>query len=262
MDTAWDWAIRVLVSAPLGLVFGSFLTVAIHRLPRGESLISPRSRCPSCGIQIRSRDNVPVVSWIVLRGRCRACGARISPVYPLTELAVAGLFVAAALRFGDVWVAGMMAPFLGVMPAFALIDLRHRIIPNRLVYPSLVLFAAYLVVARLAGGGVDLARAGLGFLAFGGGLLLIALISPRGMGMGDVKLAGLIGFVLGSLGLRFVGVAAGSAILLGGVGGILALVAGAGRKQAIPFGPFLAAGALIAALFGAELASAYLRLVG
>jgi len=262
VDTAWDWAIRALVAVPLGLVFGSFLTVAIHRLPRGESLVSPRSRCPSCGTQILARDNVPVVSWVVLRGRCRTCGARISPVYPLTELAVAGLFVAAALHFSNGWVAVMMAPFLGLMPAFAVIDLRHRIIPNRLVYPSLLAFAAYLVVANIAGGGVDLARSGIGLLAFGGGLLVIAVISPRGMGMGDVKLAALIGLVLGSLGLRFVGVAAGAAILLGGVGGIVALLAGAGRKQAIPFGPFLAAGALVAAFLGGELASAYLRLFG
>ena len=260
MDTAWDWAIRALVAVPLGLVFGSFLTVAIHRLPRGESLVSPRSRCPSCGAQILARDNVPVLSWVLLRGRCRACGAPISSMYPLTELAVAGLFVAAALRFTNAWVAGMMAPFLGLMPAFAVIDLRHRIIPNRLIYPSLVLFAGYLAVAALAGGGVDLARAGLGLLAFGGGLLAVALISPRGMGMGDVKLAALIGLVLGSLGLRFVGVAAGAGILLGGVGAIGALAAGAGRKQAIPFGPFLAAGAVVASFFGATLASAYLRL--
>jgi leader peptidase (prepilin peptidase)/N-methyltransferase len=255
-----DIAIRLALAIPLGLIFGSFLTVAIHRVPAGESVVKPRSRCPSCGTQILARDNVPLVSWLLLRGRCRACHARISAVYPLTELATAGLFAAAAVVFAEPWVAVMMAPFLGLMPALAVIDIRHRIIPNRLVYPSLVIFGVYIAVAALAGEGVDAAKAGIGFLAYGGALLLVAVVSPKGMGMGDVKLAGLIGLVLGSLGLRYVAVAAAAGILFGGVAALVALIAGASRKQALPFGPFLAAGAVVAAFLGAQLSDAYLTL--
>ena len=255
-------AARALVFGLVGLAFGSFLTVVVHRVPKGESLVSPRSRCPSCGAQLRNVDNIPVVSWLQLRGRCRSCGARISPVYPLTELATGALFVAAAVGFDGVWVAAIMAPFLGLMVAVSAIDLRHRIIPNRIVYPSFPIFAVSILAADLAGVGLDAPRAALGMLAFGGALLVVALVSPRGMGMGDVKLAGLIGLVLGSLGLRFVAVGAGVGIVLGGVGAIVALIAGVSRKQALPFGPFLAAGAAVATLFGEQLASAYLRIVG
>ncbi len=252
-------AVRLVVAIPFGLIFGSFNTVAIHRIPRGESVVAPRSRCPACGTRLRNADNVPVVSWLLLRGRCRSCGARISPVYPLTELTTAGLFAAAALTFDRVWVAVMMAPFLGLMVALAEIDIRHRIIPNRIVYPSLLAFGAYVVVVALAGGGVDAARAATGMLAYGGSLLLVAIVSPAGMGMGDVKLASLIGLVLGPLGLRYVAVAAGAGILMGGVGAIVALLAGATRKQAIPFGPFLAAGALVAAFLAPQISSIYLN---
>ncbi len=252
---------RALIFVLLGLPFGSFLTVAIHRVPAGESLVRPRSRCPSCGMQIRARDNIPVLSWVLLRGRCRSCGERISPVYPLTELATAGLFVASALAFDDLWLAAMMALFLGLLVALSVIDIRHKVIPNRLVYPSFLLFAVYLVVAALAGADVDLPRAVLGFLAYGGALLVVAFISPKGMGMGDVKLAGLIGLVLGSLGLGYVAVAAGAGILLGGVGAIVALALGAGRKKALPFGPYMAAGAVLGAFAGAQIADWYLGLM-
>jgi leader peptidase (prepilin peptidase)/N-methyltransferase len=257
-----DIAVRLIVAVPFGLVFGSFLTVAIHRLPARESLVRPRSRCPSCGSQIRSVDNVPVVSWVLLRGRCHACGARISAIYPLTELATAGLFVGAALTFDDPWVAVLMAPFLGLLAAIALIDARHRIIPNALTYPSLIIAPVYLVVARLAGAAVDLGDAAVGFLAYGGGLLLIALIAPRGMGMGDVKLAALVGVVLGALGVRYVAVAAGVGILVGGVAAIVALLAGRSRKSGLPYGPSLALGAAIAAFAGSQIADAYARLLG
>jgi leader peptidase (prepilin peptidase)/N-methyltransferase len=251
--------LRIAVAVPLGLAFGSFLTVVTHRVPKGESLVAPRSRCPECGTRLRNADNIPVVSWLLLRGRCRSCGARISPMYPLTEIATAGLFAAAALTFDRVWVSVMIAPFLGLMVALAIIDLRHRIIPNRVVYPSLLAFAAYIVIVGLAGGGIDVIRAALGMLAYGGVLLLVAIVSPKGMGMGDVKLAALIGLVLGSLGLRYVTVAAGAGVLLGGVGAVVALIAGASRKNAIPFGPFLTAGALVAAFLAPQISSVYLR---
>jgi leader peptidase (prepilin peptidase)/N-methyltransferase len=252
-------ALRAVVFGLVGLAFGSFLTVVTHRVPKGESLVAPRSRCPSCGTKLRNIDNIPVVSWLFLQGRCRACRTRISPVYPLTELATAGLFVAVALEFDSIWAAAMIGPFLGLMVSLSIIDLRHRIIPNRIVYPSLAAFGAYILVVALAGGGLDATRAAIGMLAYGGSLLLVAIVSPAGMGMGDVKLASLIGLVLGSVGLRYVAVAAGAGILMGGVGAIAALLAGASRKQAIPFGPFLAAGALVAAFLAPQISSVYLR---
>lgn len=251
--------IRVAIALPLGLAFGSFVTVAIHRVPAGGSVVTPRSRCPECGAPISGRDNVPVVSWVLLRGRCRVCGSAISAVYPLTELATAGLFVAAALRFERVWVAVMLAPFLGLLFGLAVIDIRHKIIPNRLIFPSLLAFPALIVAGTLAGAGFDVLDAVIGFLAYGGAILVVAIASPRGMGMGDVKLAALIGLVIGAVDLPSVAVAAGLGILLGGLAAVGALLAGRSRKSTLPFGPFLAAGAAIAAFVGPELADAYLR---
>jgi leader peptidase (prepilin peptidase)/N-methyltransferase len=249
--------IRALVALPFGLAVGSFMTVAVHRLPKGESVLSPRSRCPSCGVELRNRDNIPVVSWLLLRGKCHHCSAPISVEYPLTELATAALVVGAAIVYESVWVIVAVGALLSMMPAISLIDIRHHIIPNKLMYPSLIGFPVFLVVARLFDAPVDLTRAGIGFLAFGGGLFLVALIS-RGMGMGDVKLAALIGVVLGALGLGYVGVAAGAAIVFGAVGAIVALVIGRDRKSAIPFGPYLALGAVVAAFWGQRLANWYL----
>jgi leader peptidase (prepilin peptidase) / N-methyltransferase len=254
MSEVW---LRALVALPFGLVLGSFMTVAVHRLPKGESVVSPRSRCPGCGAEIGARDNIPVLSWLLLRGRCRRCGEPISVEYPLIELATAGLVVLAAIRYPNPWQAVLVGGLLALMPGVALIDLRHRIIPNRLMYPSLILFPVLIVLAWLIDGAVDPARAGIGLALYGGILFVVAVIS-RGMGMGDVKLAALIGVVLGALGLRFVGVAAGAAIVLGGLGGLIALAMGRGRKSAIPFGPYLAVGAIVAGLWGEEIASWYI----
>jgi leader peptidase (prepilin peptidase) / N-methyltransferase len=248
------------VFAAFGLVFGSFLTVVVHRLPRGESVIAPRSACPTCGAQIRARDNVPVLSYLALRGRCSGCSSPISAEYPITEAVTAALFVGASLAFPDVAVAALIAVFLAVMLAAALIDARHRIIPNRLTYPALVAGAVLVVVLAVAGRPVSVAGAAIGFLALGGGLLMIAIVASGGMGMGDVKLAGLIGLILGSIGLRYVGVAAALAVLAGGVGALVALALGRSRRSAIPFGPYLAGGASAAALFGAPIARWYLSL--
>jgi leader peptidase (prepilin peptidase) / N-methyltransferase len=254
VDEAW---IRAIVALPFGLVVGSFMTVAVHRLPRGESVVSPRSRCPACGAEIGARDNIPVLSWLLLRGRCRRCGERISVEYPLLELATAGLVVLAAIRYPDPWQAVLVGGLLALMPGIALIDLRHRIIPNKLTYPALLLFAVLILLAWSIGDAVDPLLAGIGLLLYGGILFVVAVVS-RGMGMGDVKLAALIGLVLGSLGLRFVGVAAAAAIVLGGLGAVGALAMGKGRKSAIPFGPYLAAGAVVAGLWGEPLASWYI----
>jgi leader peptidase (prepilin peptidase) / N-methyltransferase len=251
------WLLAIVVF-PLGLALGSFMTVVTARVPAGESVVRPRSKCPSCGTEIANRDNVPVIGWVILRGRCRNCGSRISPRYPLLELSTALLFSGAFLVYESLWVGAAIAFLLMLMPAIAVIDIEHRIIPNRLMYPALVAFPVYLTLAWLIGAPVDLARMLIGFTSFGGALFVVAFVS-RGMGMGDVKLAALIGLVLGSLGLRYVGVAAGAAIVLGGVGAIVALIVGRGRKAAIPFGPYLAAGAVVSAFWGAQIADWYLR---
>jgi leader peptidase (prepilin peptidase) / N-methyltransferase len=258
VDEAW---LRALVALPFGLVVGSFMTVAVHRLPRGESVVRPRSRCPSCGAPIEPRDNVPVVSWLLLRGRCRRCGASIPIRYPFLELATAGLVVLAVVRHPDPWVGGLVAGLLAPMPAIAAIDVAHRRIPNRLTYPALVLFPIAIGVAWLAGAPVEPLRGLAGLAVFGGVLFVVALVS-RGMGMGDVKLAAVIGLVLGAVGLRLVGVAGGAAVVLGGVGGIIALAMGRSRKDAIPFGPYLAAGAVVAGLWGEQIAAWYLGRFG
>jgi leader peptidase (prepilin peptidase) / N-methyltransferase len=251
---------RALLFALFGLVVGSFLTVVVYRVPRKESIVTGRSRCPSCGATIRARDNVPVVSWLLLGGRCRSCGTRISPRYPLTEVATAGLAAGASLEFGPLFVALLVAAFFALLVALALIDAEQRILPNRILYPSLVLLGLAVALGDPLGGGVDAATALVGFAAYGGALLLIALVAPRGMGMGDVKLGFFIGLVLGALGLRYVAVAAALGILGGGVGGIVALLAGRSRKSALPFGPFMAAGAIAAAFLAPQIARAYLGL--
>lgn len=253
-------AIRDVAFALLGLAFGSFLTVVVSRVPERRSIVAPRSACPRCGARIRARDNVPVVSYLLLRGRCRDCQTRISAEYPIIEALTGALFVAAAVAFRRTDVAGMVAVFLAVVMGCAVIDLRHRIIPNAVVYPSLALFAAAIGVLVLLGRGLSVTTAIFGFLAFGGGLFAIALVSPSGMGMGDVKLGAFIGLVLGSLGWAYVGVAALAAVLLGGVGAIAALASGRSRKDTIPFGPYLAAGAVLSALVAPQLSFWYLAI--
>jgi leader peptidase (prepilin peptidase)/N-methyltransferase len=253
-----ETALRAVFAAMLGLATGSFLSVVVHRVPRGESVVAPRSRCPSCGHQLGAIDNVPVVSYLILRGRCRACGVRISPRYLLLEVVTAALFVGAAVRFDRLYVAAVAAALFVVLVAVSAIDLERKIIPNRIVYPSLAALALLVVLGHLAGLGTDLVDAAIGFGAFGGGVLVVAVIAPSGMGMGDVKLAALIGLVLGSFGLRYVAVAAAGAVLCGGLGAIGAVVfRGANRKTTIPFGPFLALGAVVSAFFGAAIATWY-----
>jgi leader peptidase (prepilin peptidase) / N-methyltransferase len=251
-------AIAVASFTGLGLILGWFLNVVVYRLPLGMSVVRPRSACPTCRTPSQGRDSVPVLSYLLLRGRCRTCHTHISAGYPIVEAITGALFGLAALTFRHhLVVAAMIAPFLGVMLAAALIDLRHRIIPNALTYPSFLGLLAAVVAVAFSGEGVSLAGGGLGLLAYGGGLLIVALVAPAGMGMGDVKLAAIIGLVLGALGLRYVGVAALLAVFGGGAGAIGALIAGRGRKDTIPFGPFLAAGAIVAALLAPQIARWY-----
>jgi leader peptidase (prepilin peptidase)/N-methyltransferase len=250
-------AMRVVAFGVTGLAIGSFLTVLVHRLPLGLSVVAPRSACPACAAPIPARDNVPVLSYAVLRGRCRGCNGHISAEYPAVEAATAGLFVAAALTFRGTWQAALAALLFAVLLSASLIDARHRVIPNRLTYPALGVLGGLIVAAWVSGSGVHAAGAMIGAAAMGGGLLVVALVSPGGMGMGDVKLATVIGLVLGSFGLRYVAVAAAFGVLAGGVGGLAALLGGRGRKDTIPFGPYLAGGAVAAALAGPQVAAWY-----
>lgn len=254
-----DTALRAIPAALVGLAIGSFLTVVVDRLPKKESIVSPRSRCPHCGAEIGNRDNVPVLSWLLLRGRCRSCRVRIPARYPLLEAGTSAAFAGVAVVHPQIFAIVMLCAFCAVMLAVGAIDLEHRIIPNRITYPAFPAFSIAIVLGWALGQSLDPIRALIGALAYGGAFLVIAFIAPRGLGMGDVKLTGLIGLVMGSFGLRYVGVAAGAAILLGGIGGIVALLAGRDRKSAIPFGPFLAAGALVAVFWGERVAAWYLR---
>ena len=184
---------EIVVAGLVGAVVGSFLNVVVHRVPLGESIVSPGSRCPSCGEPVKAYDNVPVVSWLLLRGRCRGCGARIATRYPLVELLTAAVFVAvvAVRGFDDDLL--LELPFVAALIALAAIDLDHRLLPNKIVYP----LAAWGVIATLlvdAGDLVEHLAAGAGAFLF---LLLAVLAYPRGMGMGDVKLAGAMGLFLG-----------------------------------------------------------------
>ena len=246
-------AVELLFAALGGLVVGSFLNVVVHRLPKGESLVSPGSRCPSCGTAIRARDNVPVLSWLALGGRCRNCGERISGRYPLVEAATAALFAGVVLAHDSLAEVALGLGLITVVIPAALIDLEHRIIPNRVVLPGAVVALA-LGLALDPGGEPERVIAAL---AAGGFLLLAALAYPQGMGMGDVKLAAVMGLFLG----RAVGPAMLVALVAGvAVGAAIIARKGAreGRKTAVPFGPFLALGAIVGVYAGEGMADAYL----
>jgi len=249
----------VLVAA-LGLAVGSFLNVVIWRVPRGESVVRPPSHCPGCDQPVRPRDNVPVVSWLLLRGRCRDCGEPISIRYPLVEAGTAAAFVILTLRIGfePELVAFLYLGAIGV--ALALIDLDVKRLPNVIVLPSYVVAVALLTIAAVVSDDWDhLLRAAIGMVALYGFYFLLALIYPAGMGFGDVKLAGLLGLYLGWLGWSELVSGGFLGFLFGGVvGGALMAVRRAGRKSQIPFGPFMLVGALVAILFGGALADLYL----
>ena len=243
----------------LGLAVGSFLNVVIHRVPRSESLLRPGSHCPHCGTRVRNRHNVPVLGWLLLRGRCADCGERISARYPLVEAGTAALFVAVAARFGWTWELPAYLYLAAIAIALAMIDLAEYRLPDAIVWPSYAVAAALLVpVALLAG---DLTAMYRGFAAGAAMWLLFLVISRFGMGWGDVKLAPLLGFYLGWLGWSSVAVGAFAAFLLGGVGAAALVATGrAGRKTKVPFGPFMLAGAFVAVFAATPIAGWYLSL--
>ena len=253
----------VVCTALVGLVIGSFLNVVIWRVPRGESVVSPPSHCPGCGHEVRPRDNIPVVSWLLLRGRCRDCGTRISIRYPLVEAGTAVVFAVLTLAIGfePELPAFLYLGAIGV--ALTMIDIDVKRLPDAIVLPSYLVAAALLTVAAAVDGRwEDLLRAGLGMVALYAFYFLLALVYPAGMGFGDVKLAGVLGIYLGWLGWAEVVTGGFLGFLFGGVvGGGLVLVRRAGRKSKLPFGPFMLAGALVAILWGGALADLYLDTV-
>lgn len=235
--------------------------MAVYRIPRGETIVSGRSRCPSCGTQISAIQNVPVFSYLVQRGRCRHCGARISSRYPLTELTMGVLFALLVARFGLSFETAVIAAFFWVLVVLTGIDLEHKLLPNKIVYPTFL--ASWVLLAAAAAFAGDLSpliSAAIGAGVFGGFLFVVAFIAPAGMGGGDVKLAFVLGTFLGYVGgLGYVLLGMFLSFVLGGVIGIIVMVAtGGGRKMQVPFGPFLAGGTVIAILAGDPLLDLYL----
>jgi leader peptidase (prepilin peptidase)/N-methyltransferase len=237
----------------LGAVAGSFVSVVAHRVPRGESIVGPRSRCPHCGTQIAAYDNIPVVSWLALRGRCRHCGERISFRYPAVELALGLLFAGTYLILeDDPAEVALGLVFVTMLAAITLTDFERRVIPN----PILIVGSAIGIAIVGATDPGSLGERAIAAGGAGGFLLLAALAYPGGMGMGDVKLATVMGLYLGSA----VVAALVAGFATGALVGIALMVrhGAAARKRALPFGPFLALGGVVGLWAGDELVDWYL----
>lgn len=246
--------LALLPAAAFGLVIGSFLNVVAHRLPGRMSLTMPASHCPACEVPIKPYDNIPVLSWLILRGRCRSCAEPISTRYPIVEAGTAALFAAVvAVHHADAAALVLGLVVVAFLVPITLIDLDHRIIPNRLTLPAAVL-ALVLGTALDPGGQVERIIAGTAAAAVLG---IPSLLNPKGMGLGDAKLIGVLGLYLGAAVVPafFVAFLAGSAI---GVAIIIRKGMSQGRKTAVPFGPFLALGGLVGVLAGDELVQLYL----
>jgi leader peptidase (prepilin peptidase)/N-methyltransferase len=247
-------ALAAAFAGAIGAAVGSFLNVVAYRLPRRESLISPGSRCPGCGGAIKAHDNVPVIGWLLLRGRCRSCRAQISPRYPIVEAITASLAIAVVLGKHSIHDIALGLALIAVLVPVALIDLDHRIIPNKLTLPAAIAAVA-IGLATQPSGVTEQLIAGA---AAGGFLLAFVLAYPRGMGMGDVKLAAVLGLFLG----RGVAVAMLVAVLAGTIVGAAVMArlgVERGRKTAVPFGPFLALGGIVALFAGAPIIHWYLH---
>ncbi len=251
----------------LGLLVGSFLNVCICRIPEGLSIVSPPSHCPGCDGPIKWYDNVPLLSYLILRGRCRRCGERISPQYPLVEALCGVLFLMVYRRFGLTRWLPVYLPFVSALLVITFIDLKHRIIPNVITLPGAVLGLGSMTLFGFLGGpagpmGVTPLGSLAGLLLGGGSLLLVAAVYEKltgriGMGGGDIKLLALVGSLLGPPGV-LVTVFGGSLFGLV-VGAPLGIASGEGRRHAVPFGPFLAFAALLYVFAGPEMLEWYLN---
>lgn len=252
-----------LLVALLGLAIGSFLNVVIWRVPRGESVVSPPSACPRCGHQIRPRDNVPVVSWLVLRARCRDCGEPVSARYPTVEIATAVLFILVLARFGVTVELGAFLVLAAVALALTLIDLDTRRLPDVLTLGVVPVLVALLALSSVVSGDWSAFWRGLaGAGALFGFYFGLLVIYPSGMGFGDVKFALSLGLAMGYIGWGTLVVGAFAAFLLGGVLSIVLLALGkVTRKSGLPFGPWMALGAAVGIGFGEQIADAYLSLL-
>ena len=244
----------ILVCGAFGLAIGSFLNVVIYRVPRKESIVTPRSACPSCGTELAARDNIPVLSWMLLRGKCRTCGAPISWQYPVVELLTAGLFAGVAGRFGYDWAVPAYLALFGGLVALSWIDVERMLLPKAIIYPVSVLVAALLLLPAGVYGAwhsywVAWAFAGGWFLFF----YLMWFASPRLLGYGDVRLAPVLGLSLGWLGWRYVVLGFFAANLIGALIGIGLIVAKKAERQSrVPYGVFLALGTALAVFCGPE----------
>jgi leader peptidase (prepilin peptidase)/N-methyltransferase len=261
-----------------GAAIGSFLNVVIHRVPLGVSIVRPPSACAACATPVRPYDNIPIVSWLVLRGRCRDCATPFSIRYPLIELATALAFAAiAAVQLPALAATSTMTDalavllvtvallyFVAISIALTAIDLDTHRLPDAIVLPAYPVLAALLAAAAIAAGDLEsAARAAAGAGILFAVYLGLALISPRGMGMGDVKLAGVIGLMLGWFGWAALAVGALAAFILGGLAGVALIVARrASRNTGIPFGPWMLGGAWVGILLGQPIARGYLALFG
>ncbi len=261
MDSGPFFTFFVIAATVLGLIFGSFATAVAYRVPRQESISSGRSKCPNCGNTITAIQNVPLFSYVVLRGRCKHCGERISMRYPLIELATGVLFAGAAWNFGLSAEAVIYAGFFWALVVLTVIDLEYKLLPNKIVFPTFIAGWIALVIAALARGDASrLIEAAIGAAIFGGFFFLVAFVYPAGMGGGDVKLAFVLGTFLGYAGgPGIVLVAMFLSFMIGAVVGLVVMkVTGGDRKKQVPFGPFLALGTVLALFVGRALLDAYL----
>jgi len=245
----------------VGLAIGSFLNVCIHRLPRQESIVHPPSRCPGCGASIRAWDNIPILSYLILAGKCRACKKRISLRYPLVEALNGVLFVLVYLRYGTGWHLPVLLAFVSSLIVITFIDLDFQIIPDRISLPwiAIGLIASATVLpdpfmrSESMGWANSLMGAAAGFVLF----LFIVIASRGGMGMGDVKMMAMVGAVTGWKGVLLTTFAGSVTGALAGV--VIVIAKGGGRKTKVPFGPFLALGVLISIFVGQEILRIYMH---
>ena len=269
------------VIGTFGLLIGSFLNVVVYRVPARRSIVSPPSACPSCATPIRAADNIPVLSWLLLRGKCRECRTAISVRYPVVELGTGLAFAGVVIWFfttqlpSTPWsslplsIAAVLAVLAylylaSISIALALIDIDTHTLPNRMVIPSYIVGAVLLGVSGLLAGNVSaLLSTAIGAVTLFALYFVLAIAYPRGMGMGDVKLAGLLGLFLGFLGWQAIVVGAFAAFLLGGIYSlVLVVLRKASGKTAIPFGPWMLLGAWLGILWGNDIMRTYLSLFG